>query len=95
MEFVSRLIVSIIHISRGCHFPIEQDPFSIFFLLYAKKVGILKNMDLERLAFWSDKNTNYGDNILLELYGKFQNVTQLSVSDNYAYRSLVIMLNRK
>lgn len=50
-------------------------------------------MDLERLAFWSDKNTNYGDNILLELYGKFQNVTQLSVSDNYAYRSLVIMLN--
>lgn len=86
-------MVSIINISRGCLFPIEQDPFSIFFLLYAKKVGILKNMDLERLAFWSDKNANYGDNILLELYGKFQNVTQLSFSDNYAYRSLVIMLN--
>lgn len=93
MEFVSRLIVSIINISRGCHFPIEQDPFSIFFLLYAKKVRILKNMDLEYLAFWSDKNSNYDDNILLELYGKFQNVTQLSFNNNYAYRSLVMMLN--
>ena len=89
MEFVSKLIRIIINSYRIS----DQNSLPIFFLLYAKKVGVLRQMDLQYLAFGIDKKNHYDDAILLELYGRFQNATNLNQTEKHAYRSLIMMLN--
>ena len=92
MICTSELASQIVEITRGNSIPFVNLPLPTFFLLYTKKIGKLKQLDSERLAFiYNDKDES--DELLLGLYGKFMSAVQLDLNGKYAYRSLISFLN--
>lgn len=75
MNFANEAVNRIINIANKRSLSFEKEPFSVFFLLYAKKIGCYKSMEDYFLSSKLDERFQY-DDIFQGLYERFQKFLQ-------------------
>jgi len=95
MYFVSNILSIISSFSRFSVISFEKEPMPIFFLLYAKKKGILDTLDLNETSYkFFNLEEFKEDQLLTELYQKFTSVIAIENRRILTYNDLIKNLNQ-